>query len=70
MIHWNSFADFLAMGGYGAYVWGSFGTTVAIMAIEPLLVARRRKETISRLKRQMRAENAGTGAGTIRKSTE
>ena len=56
MIHWHSFADFLAMGGYGFYVWGSFGATVAIMAIEPIMVARNRKTTITRLQRQMRAE--------------
>jgi heme exporter protein D len=54
-IHWNSLADFLAMGGYGLYVWGSFGVTVLIMAVEPLLIAKRKKETIRRLKRQLRA---------------
>jgi heme exporter protein D len=57
MIYWNSFSDFLAMGGYGFYVWGSFGATVLIMAIEPIVVARNQKATISRLKRQMRAES-------------
>ena len=56
MIHWNSFADFIAMGGYGFYVWGSFGATALIMAIEPIVVARNRKNTIARLKRQLRAE--------------
>ena len=56
MIHWNSFSDFLAMGGYGLYVWGAFGVTVLIMAVEPIMVARNRKTTITRLKRQMRAE--------------
>jgi heme exporter protein D len=56
MIHWNSFSDFLAMGGYGLYVWGSFGATVLIMAIEPIVVARNRKTTIARLKRQLRAD--------------
>jgi heme exporter protein D len=56
MIHWNSFADFIAMGGYGVYVWGSFGVTVLIMIIEPIMVARNRRTTIARLKRQMRAE--------------
>ena len=56
MIHWNSISDFLAMGGYGLYVWGSFGVTVLIMAVEPIMVARNRKTTITRLKRQMRAE--------------
>ena len=57
MIHWNSFADFLAMGGYGFYVWGSFGATALIMAIEPIIVARNRTTTITRLKRQLRADS-------------
>jgi heme exporter protein D len=56
MIHWNSFSDFLAMGGYGLYVWGSFGVTALIMTIEPIMVARNRRTTIARLKRQIRAE--------------
>ncbi len=60
MIYWNSLSDFLAMGGYGLYVWGSFGVTAAIMAIEPILVARHRKTTIARLKRQLRAESRNT----------
>ena len=54
MIHWNSLSDFIAMGGYGFYVWGSFGVTVLIMTIEPIMVARNRKTTIARLKRQLR----------------
>jgi heme exporter protein D len=57
VIYWNSFADFLHMGGYGLYVWGSFGATALIMAVEPILVARNRKNTIARLKRQLRAES-------------
>ncbi len=57
MIYWNSFGDFIAMGGYGFYVWGSFGLTVAIMAVEPVLVGRRLKNTQARLKRQLRAES-------------
>jgi len=44
------------MGGYGVYVWGSFGVTALIMIIEPIMVARNRRITIARLKRQMRAE--------------
>lgn len=56
MIHWQSFADFIAMGGYGTYVWGSFGVTVLIMVIEPIIVARTRKTTLARLQRQLRAE--------------
>lgn len=57
MIYWNSLADFLAMGGYGFYVWGSFGLTALIMIVEPIIVTRNRKTTIARLKRQLRAED-------------
>ena len=60
MIYWNSFGDFLHMGGYGLYVWGSFGVTALIMIVEPIVVARNRKNTISRLKRQLRAESRVT----------
>ena len=60
MIYWNSLGDFLAMGGYGLYVWGSFGVTALIMIVEPIIVARNRKNTISRLKRQLRAESRVT----------
>ena len=56
MIHWNSFADFVAMGGYGFYVWGSFGVTALIILIEPIVAVRNQKTLIARLKRQLRAE--------------
>lgn len=56
MIYWNSFADFLAMGGYAGYVWGSFGVTALILLAEPILAVRRRNSLITRLKRQLRAE--------------
>jgi heme exporter protein D len=55
-IHWNSFGDFLAMGGYGLYVWGSFGVTALILVVEPILAVRNRKALVARLKRQARAD--------------
>ena len=57
MIYWNSFSDFIAMGGYGTYVWGSFGVTALIMAIEPIVAIRNQRTLIARLKRQIRAES-------------
>lgn len=55
-IYWNSFADFLAMGGYGLYVWGSFGVTAAILIVEPIVAVRSRKSLVARLKRQARTD--------------
>ncbi len=40
-MNWNSAADFFAMGGYGLYVWGSYGAALLLMTIEPLLTRRR-----------------------------
>jgi heme exporter protein D len=40
-MHWNSLSEFLAMGGYGFYVWGSFGITFLAMAIEVICLRKR-----------------------------
>ena len=41
MQQWQSFADFVHIGGYGLYVWGSYLLTLAVMVVEPLLARRR-----------------------------
>jgi heme exporter protein D len=38
---------FFAMGGYGLYVWGSYGVTAFVM-ISELLLLRNRRRTIER----------------------
>jgi len=40
-MQWNSASEFFAMGGYGLYVWGSFGACALLMAVEPFLAKRR-----------------------------
>ena len=55
-IHWNSLADFLAMGNHGVYVWGSLAVMAMLMLAEPILLLQGRKKLVSRLKRQYRAE--------------
>lgn len=42
-MHWNSMSEFFAMGGYGLYVWGSFGFTVVVLAWEVLALRSRSK---------------------------
>lgn len=42
-IQWASLADFWAMGGYGLYVWGSFGVTGGVLLAEVLALWRRRR---------------------------
>ena len=40
-MQWNNLNDFLAMGGYAFYVWGSFGVTFLCMALEVFLLHKR-----------------------------
>jgi heme exporter protein D len=47
---WNSMSEFLTMGGYGEYVWGSFGVAALFMAIEVAQVGYERKQTLQRLR--------------------
>jgi len=42
-LNWASVSDFLAMGGYGLYVWGSFGVTAFVMLLEMWSLSARRK---------------------------
>ena len=56
---WSSASEFFAMGGYGLYVWGSYGVALVVMLIEPWLAAQRQ--------RRARHEIAGaTGQGQLR----
>lgn len=40
---WNNWHDFVGMGGYGFYVWGSYGVTLCLMAVELVVLGQRRR---------------------------
>lgn len=48
---WNNSADFFAMGGYGFYVWGSFGACALVMIVEPWLAGIRRTTILNSLRK-------------------
>lgn len=70
MIYWNSFSDFLAMGGYGSYVWGSFGVRRPDHDRGTDHGRRRRKATLARLRRQIRAEERADTASASRNTAQ
>ena len=55
-MNWNSLGEFLEMGGYAFYVWGSFGVTALAMVVEPLLIRKRRRDILRTLRREHAAE--------------
>ncbi len=65
-MYWNSFAEFLAMGRHGVYVWGSVVVMALVMIAEPLLVVRGQRTLIARLRRQLRAEKGDTKTADAR----
>ena len=48
---WSSVSEFLAMGGYAGYVWGSVGACALAMTLEPWLLRRRRERVLGELRR-------------------
>ena len=48
--YWNNFFDFLAMGGYAFYVWGSFLAVAIIMFFEIVIIKKNYQKTIQKLK--------------------
>ncbi|MFC7298999.1 heme exporter protein CcmD [Herminiimonas aquatilis] len=46
-MNWNSAAEFLAMGGYGLYVWGSFAVTAMCLMAELISLRLRRKAALA-----------------------
>ncbi|MBS0505827.1 MAG: heme exporter protein CcmD [Proteobacteria bacterium] len=59
-MQWNSVAEFFAMGGYAFYVWGSFGATALVMAVESLLIRGRRRQ----MQHSLRAEHQSSESYT------
>lgn len=62
MMHFESFSDFLAMGGYASYVWGAFGLTYLSMAVLWIISVRRKNTLLNqvrnKLERQARIDAA------------
>jgi heme exporter protein D len=50
-MNWESLDAFLAMGGYGFYVWGSYAVAFALLVAEIALLNMRRRVIMNELQR-------------------
>ena len=48
-MNWHSWSEFLAMGGYALYVWGSYAVTLVVLIAEIVALGARRRGVIERL---------------------
>jgi heme exporter protein D len=56
-MNWHSASEFFAMGGRGFYVWGAYGVSFVLIALELWLLRRRRTQTLARLHRLQQLES-------------
>ena len=45
-MQWQSMEQFLHMGGYGLYVWGSYAVTLAVLGLEAFSAVQRRRRAL------------------------
>lgn len=68
-MHFDNLSDLLAMGGYGAYVWGAFGITflaLVILTVNSVLTGKRIiQEVKNKQERQARIEAAKNLENTL-----
>jgi heme exporter protein D len=50
-MQWGSVENFLAMGGYGFFVWGSYLVCAAVIAAEIWALRQRRRAALGEVKR-------------------
>jgi len=49
-VSWGSWENFLAMGGYAFYVWGSYLVTLGLILAEVVLLTMRKHTALGRLR--------------------
>jgi heme exporter protein D len=57
-MNWNSLEQFLAMGGYGYFVWMSYGAALVLIASEVTGVRLRRRRALAQAVDRARGANS------------
>jgi heme exporter protein D len=58
-MQFSTLSEFLAMGGYALYVWGSYAVTGLILGAALVQPFRRRRQLLAELRRARRRELRG-----------
>jgi len=64
-MHWNSLSEFISMGGYGVYVWGSFGVTFVLLTAEIVVLRARKRKLAQRADAKTRLEARDSKLETV-----
>lgn len=69
-MQFNSFADFINMGGYGFYVWLSYGLTALLLALLIYSSISKHKDTIKQIAQRQQRESKLRQAAEQRQSEQ
>ena len=58
-MQWGSVSEFVAMGGYGLFVWTSFGVTALCLLWEVIALRRRHAAAIARARESIHDQGMG-----------
>lgn len=56
-MQWHSISEFLDMGGYALYVWGSFGTSALVVIAEIWQVRARHRDILRNLSHEIGSDH-------------
>jgi heme exporter protein D len=57
-VNFSSFADFIAMGNHGVYVWTSYGISLAVLILNVVLPVLARRRYLQDEARRLRREES------------
>ena len=55
-MQFDSFSEFVAMGGHGLYVWLAYGATVAVLVVSTVALRLARRKHLQRLRWTLEAQ--------------
>jgi heme exporter protein D len=69
-VQFDTFAEFVAMGGHGLYVWLAYGSTVVVLLGNFLLLRSARNRQLQTLRWSARAEQEVADQADLQKKAE
>jgi len=58
-MNWGNLDNFLAMGGYATYVWGSYLVTLGLLIVELILLVQRKRRLLGELRARVGSGREG-----------
>ena len=58
-MNWGNLDNFLAIGGYATYVWGSYLVTLGLLIVELILLVQRKRRLLGELRARVGSGREG-----------